>query len=52
MSGQQLERSILERKERSELHSIAAAMALRTNSRTKKADIIDQILKATGILVD
>jgi transcription termination factor Rho len=45
---QQLERSVLERKEREELRTIAQAMALDTNSRTKKADIIDQILHATG----
>ncbi|MGH9072818.1 MAG: transcription termination factor Rho [Acidimicrobiales bacterium] len=50
MSGeQQLERSVLERKERDELHAIAEAMALKPGSRTKKADIIDQILRATGI---
>jgi len=46
---QQLERSVLESKEREELHAIAQAMALKTNSRTKKADIIDQILEATGV---
>jgi transcription termination factor Rho len=46
---QQLERSVLEGKEREELHAIAQAMALKTNSRTKKADIIDQILEATGV---
>ena len=43
---QQLERSVLERKEREELRTIAQAMALDTNSRTKKADIIEQILHA------
>jgi transcription termination factor Rho len=46
---QQLERSVLERKEREELRAIAEAMALDTNSRSKKADIIDQILKAAGV---
>jgi transcription termination factor Rho len=45
----QLERSVLERKEREELHAIAQAMDLRPGSRTKKADIIDQILRATGV---
>jgi len=30
MAGEQLERSILERKERDELHSIASAMSLKT----------------------
>ncbi len=46
---QQLERSVLERKEREELRAIAQAMALETNSRSKKADIIDQILQAAGV---
>jgi transcription termination factor Rho len=46
---QQLERSVLERKEREELRAIAQAMALETNSRSKKADIIDQILHAAGV---
>ena len=45
----QLERSVLENKERDELHAIAQAMALKTTTRTKKADIIDQILHATGV---
>ena len=48
-AGQQLERSVLESKERDELHAIAQAMSLKTTSRTKKADIIDQILEATGV---
>jgi len=53
MSGeQQLERSVLERKERDELQAIAEAMALKPGARTKKADIIDQILQATGIEVE
>jgi transcription termination factor Rho len=46
---QQLERSVLERKEREELRAIAQAMALETSSRSKKADIIDQILHAAGV---
>ena len=46
---QQLERSVLESKERGELHAIAQAMSLKTTSRTKKADIIDRILTATGV---
>ena len=49
MSGEQLERSILERKERGELHAIAEAMALKPAARSKKADLIDQILQATGV---
>ena len=48
-AGQQLERSVLERKERDELRAIADAMSLEMSSRTKKADIIDQILRATGV---
>jgi transcription termination factor Rho len=46
---QQLERSVLEGKERDELSAIAQAMSLKTTSRTKKSDIIDQILDATGV---
>jgi len=46
---QQLERSVLERKERDELRAIAQAMSLETNSRTKKADIVDKILAAAGV---
>ena len=48
---QQLERSVLERKEREELRAIAQAMSLDANSRSKKADIIDQILRAAGVEV-
>src|SRR4051812_38745986 len=50
MSGeQQLERSVLEAKERDELHTIAEALSLKPATRTKKADLIDQILRATGV---
>ena len=49
MAGEQLERSILESKERDELQAIAAAMSLKPSSRTKKSDIIDLILGATKI---
>jgi len=52
MAGEQLERSILERKERDELHAIASAMSLKPASRSRKADIIDLILTATGVPVD
>ena len=45
---QQLERSVLEGKERDELHAIAQALSVKTTTRTKKADIIDGILKALG----
>jgi transcription termination factor Rho len=46
---QQLERSVLESKERDELHAIAQAMDIKTTTRSKKADLIDQILSATGV---
>ncbi|MGD0219794.1 MAG: transcription termination factor Rho [Acidimicrobiales bacterium] len=49
MPEQQLERSILERKERDELHAIASAMALTPAPRSRKAEIIDLILEATGV---
>jgi len=49
---QQLERSVLEGKERDELHAIASALSVKTTTRTKKADMIDGILKATGVDVD
>ena len=50
MSGeQQLERSVLEGKERDELHAIAGALGLKPGSRTKKADLVDKILQATGV---
>ena len=49
---QQLERSVLEGKERDELHAIAQALSVKTNTRTKKADMIDSILRAAGVAVD
>src|SRR3954468_3239590 len=50
MSGeQQLERSVLEGKERDELHAIAEALSLKPGSRIKKADLVSQILRATGV---
>jgi len=48
-SEQQLERSVLERKERDELHAIATAMGVKATTRTKKADLVDRILEATGV---
>jgi transcription termination factor Rho len=51
-ADQQLERSVLEGKERDELHAIAQALSVKTNTRTKKADMIDGILKATGVSVE
>ncbi len=52
MSAEQLERSILERKASDELRAIATAMSLEPPSRVKKADLVDQILRAAGVEVD
>ncbi|HET9732395.1 MAG TPA: transcription termination factor Rho [Acidimicrobiales bacterium] len=50
MSGEpQLERSVLERKERDELHAIAEAVGVRVSARAKKADLIEGILRVTGV---
>ena len=50
MSGQQqLERSVLESKERDELHAIANALGLEVAARSKKADFVKAILVATGV---
>src|SRR5581483_6644174 len=49
MSAEQLERSVLESKEREELHAIAEALGLRPGSRASKATLIGNILKATGV---
>ncbi len=49
MAEEQLERSILESKERDELQAIANAMSLEPAPRSKKGDIIDLILEATGV---
>jgi transcription termination factor Rho len=52
MSGEPaLERSVLERKERDELHTIAEALGVKPGSRTRKADLIDQILQVAGVEV-
>jgi transcription termination factor Rho len=52
MSGeQQLERSVLEGKERDELHAIADAMGLKPTSRTAKATLVNKILSAAGVEV-
>ncbi|MDA8393070.1 MAG: transcription termination factor Rho [Actinomycetota bacterium] len=48
---QQLGRSVLERKERSELQAIAQAMSLDTGPRARKSTLVDQILRATGVEV-
>ncbi|MBW3649103.1 MAG: transcription termination factor Rho [Actinobacteria bacterium] len=50
MSGEQaLERSVLERKERDELQTIAEALGVKPGARTKKADLIAHILLAAGV---
>ncbi len=49
MSGASpLERSVLERKERGELHLMAESLGLSPAARLRKADLIDRILEATG----
>ncbi len=50
MSDPVLERSVLERKERDELQSIARAMGASPTSRTRKADLVDMILTTAGII--
>jgi transcription termination factor Rho len=53
MSGeQQLERSVLDGKERDELLAIADAMGLKPASRISKANLVTQILRATGVDVE
>jgi transcription termination factor Rho len=47
-SGPQLERSLLEAKERDELQTIAQAMELKTSARASKATLIGAILGAAG----
>lgn len=47
--GQQLERSVLEGKERDKLHAIAEALGMKPTARAKKADLIDGILRAAGV---
>jgi transcription termination factor Rho len=49
MSETQLERSVLEAKERDELFAIADALGASPAARAKKSDLINQILRATGI---
>jgi transcription termination factor Rho len=49
MSETQLERSVLEAKERDELIAIADALGAKPGARAKKADLVTQILRATGI---
>src|SRR5918994_256855 len=46
MKEEQLERSVLDGKDREQLHAIAGAMGVRAATRMKKADLIDAILDA------
>jgi transcription termination factor Rho len=43
----ELQRATLERKDREELATIANALGAKPNSRTKKADLVDMILRAS-----
>ena len=49
MSGEQLERSILERKEREELQGDRYGDVAGAGRPMKKADLVDQILRAAGV---
>jgi transcription termination factor Rho len=49
MSDLQLERSVLEAKERDELFAIAQALGTAPAARTKKADLVSHILQVTGV---
>src|SRR5918996_414890 len=46
MSENELDRTVLDSKDREELHAIAGAMGVRAATRMKKADLIDAILGA------
>jgi len=48
VAAQALEQSVLESKDKEQLLAIAKALGLKANARTKKADIIGQILETTG----
>ncbi|MBA2625749.1 MAG: hypothetical protein H0U89_09115, partial [Acidimicrobiia bacterium] len=49
MSDPRLERSVLERKERDELQTIAKALGAEPGSRARKAELVDLILARAGI---
>ncbi|MBW3548564.1 MAG: transcription termination factor Rho, partial [Actinobacteria bacterium] len=49
MSESVLERSVLERKERDELQTIARAMGIEPAPRARKAELVDMILSTAGI---
>jgi transcription termination factor Rho len=48
MSTQELDRSMLDGKDREELHAIAGAMGVKAPTRMRKAELIDAILDAAG----
>jgi transcription termination factor Rho len=48
VAAEALEQSVLESKDKDQLLAIAKALGLKASSRTKKSDIIDQILETTG----
>jgi transcription termination factor Rho len=48
MTAQALEQSVLESKDKTQLIQIAEALGVKASARSKKADIIDQILSKTG----
>ena len=48
MAAEALEQSVLEAKDKDQLLAIAKALGLKASARTKKSDIIDQILETTG----
>ena len=48
MAAEALEQSVLESKDKDQLLAIAKALGLKASARTKKSDIIDQILETTG----
>src|SRR5580658_1513095 len=52
MSDLQLERSVLEAKERDELFAIALALGASPAARTKKPDLVSHILQVTGVEED
>jgi transcription termination factor Rho len=49
MDSKELERSVLEKKDRTELQSIATAMGGKPASRARKAEIVDLILEMAGV---
>ena len=48
MAAEALEQSVLESKDKEQLLAIAKALGLKASARTKKSDIIGQILETTG----